>query len=104
AWADEHLPAHIRSGITRTIGWRQDSDFSLTDCESWQQLTAQWPESWRPEYVLVLLERTAIPNWLWTAPVPLVVLAIEHDCMWHHHRACLQTADLIFADALGRRL
>jgi tetratricopeptide (TPR) repeat protein len=103
-WAKPQLPDRIRSERCRTLGWSEASDVSLIGCDSWPQLMEKLPAGEWPEFVLTLAGHTTIPNWLWTAPVPIIALAIDPESHWHHQRACLPSCDHVFAHRAYRKV
>ena len=76
--------------LCRTFDFRQGADIFLNADDSWQTLLSRLGPDWQPDFLALLLQNRSIPEWLWDAPVPIIVLAGGWKLHWHRYRHCLQ--------------
>lgn len=53
----------------------------------------------RPDAVVVWPSYASVPSWVWSAPVPVVMLAADANLLWNGYRYLLPLADLVLTDA-----
>ncbi|MCE9562617.1 MAG: glycosyltransferase, partial [Planctomycetes bacterium] len=82
--------------LTRPVTAGRWTLFSAT-CPSWDHAVAQTPAI--PDAVLVSLGYNSAPAWVWSAPAPVVALAVDSNLLWHGYRHVLPHADLVLTDA-----
>src|SRR5262245_41844981 len=97
-YADEHLSVLRASGACRTFAADGQPEVTLTDRHSWEDVLAQLPADWRPDFVALYLPYTTIPNSLWEATVPLVGLAADWNLLWHSYRPWLPLCECVLTD------
>jgi GT2 family glycosyltransferase/tetratricopeptide (TPR) repeat protein len=100
AFADEYLLEPRRAGVCRTFG-PPGADVPLAPDDTWDGLLARLPDAWRPEFVALCLPSPFVPAFLWSAPVPLVGLAVDWDLHWDRYRRLLPLCEAALADAPG---
>jgi glycosyltransferase involved in cell wall biosynthesis/predicted Zn-dependent protease len=71
------------------------------DDSTWEQFAARLPSGWAPDFVALWLNYTVVPDFLWSAPVPLVGLAPDWNLLWHAQRRLLPRCDAVVSDAPG---
>ncbi len=64
-------------------------------------MAAQFPAGWRPDLVALWLNYTGVPDWVWSAPVPIVGLATDWNLLWHEYRQVLPFCDAVLTDEPG---
>src|SRR5262245_10372753 len=55
-------------------------------------------KSGSPDALLIWPSYASVPAWVWSAPVPIVVLAADSNLLWHEYRHLLPLADLTLTD------
>jgi glycosyltransferase involved in cell wall biosynthesis/predicted Zn-dependent protease len=75
-------------------------DLQVRPDDSWQTICERLPAGWQPDFIVLFLPYTTIPDCLWTAPVPLIGLAADWNLLWHSYSR-LRDCDLIFTDTAG---
>src|SRR5262245_66272106 len=88
---EENLRGHVEAGNCLPFG----------PADTWAPIEARLPAGWRPDFVVLDLHYTTVPPAVWTAPVPLVGLAIDWNLLWHYYRRCLPRCDLVLTDPAG---
>ncbi len=78
-----------------------NTDLAIGARASWEEVTRGFPGGWQPDFIVLYLPYTTIPQCLWSAPVPLVGLAADWTLLWHYFRWCLRKVDLVFTDKAG---
>jgi hypothetical protein len=68
---------------------------------TWESIQGQLPGDWRPDFVVLYLPYTTIPESLWSAPVPIIGLAADWNLLWHQLRWQLPRCDLALTDVAG---
>jgi predicted O-linked N-acetylglucosamine transferase (SPINDLY family) len=90
-----------QAGACRAFNAAASLDLPVTTADNWELVGRRLPDDWRPDVLVLDLDRTTVPAWLWTAPVPLVALAPDWRTQWHHYRQVLPLCDLVLTDAAG---
>lgn len=101
AFPAENLLQFRAAGDCLTFGASGKADISITSCASWSEFCARLPADWRPEFIALYLAYSGAPEWLWSAPLPLVGLAADWNFLWSHYRHCLRGLELILTDTTG---
>jgi glycosyltransferase involved in cell wall biosynthesis len=78
-----------------------DLDLTIDLTDSWEDICRRLPAGWRPDFIALNLGYRAIPPGLWSAPVPLVGLAIDWNLLWHQYRRALRRCELVLTDLPG---
>src|ERR1700722_443644 len=100
AFADQNLHQARASGECLTFG-PQGPDLVCQPDETWDKMQARLPKGWCPEFIVLWLPYTHIPEFLWSAPIPIVGLAADWNLLWHEYRQVLPRCDTVFTDAPG---
>jgi tetratricopeptide (TPR) repeat protein len=95
--ATTYLPTLPADGPFLTFG-REGAAVSVSAAASWEEICHRLPRAWQPEAVIVVLGPEAIPAGVWSAPVPVIALALNGSCRWHFYRAVLNRCDLVICD------
>jgi glycosyltransferase involved in cell wall biosynthesis/predicted Zn-dependent protease/predicted O-methyltransferase YrrM len=85
---DRFLQASVEAGHWKLFG---------AATPSWQAALDDWDEL--PDALLVNPAYASPPEWVWSVPVPVVLLAGDPNLLWHGYRHLLPLADLILTDA-----
>ena len=93
-FADTYLGGLRRDGSCLAFG-PTGVDLTVGPETCWDDLAAQLPAGWRPDLVTLWLNYTAVPDCLWSAPVPIVGLATDWNLLWHEYRQILPYCDAI---------
>jgi len=91
-------------GLCIFFGLQPFADVQMRPDDNWDSFSARLPSARMPEFVLLNLNRTTMPPWLWKSPLPLIGLADDWSLQWHNYRRILRWCDLVFADATGVEL
>src|SRR5262249_54218948 len=90
------------SGEFRAFGTEGNIDLTLDTTDSWGAIFAQLAaEGWQPDCIALWLPYTQLPEWLWSAPVPIIGLAADWNLLWQHYQAVLPRCDLVLTDVAG---
>src|SRR5436305_1841929 len=100
-FAEQHLDRARASGSCRTFHATEPADLTLRLQDSWEDVCRQFPADGPPGYVVLYLPYTTIPHCLWSAPVPVIGLALDWNLLWHGYRNQLGSCDLILTDTAG---
>jgi tetratricopeptide (TPR) repeat protein len=101
AYADDNLSTPRAAGNCLAFNSEGDLDLKIGWGDHWEDLSKQLPADWTPDFIALFLPFTAIPDSLWSAPVPLVGLAGDWHLLWHQYRFALPLCDLVFSDSRG---
>jgi glycosyltransferase involved in cell wall biosynthesis/Flp pilus assembly protein TadD len=93
-FADEFLRQPRCDGVCLCLG----ADVPVQPDDTWDAVAARLPEGWRPDRLVVWLASPGIPDWVWSAPVPVVGLASDWDLLAHYYRHTLPLCDAILAE------
>ncbi len=99
-WAAQHLPGRVRNGLCLPFDFRP-ADPAQEPPSSWEAVVARLPRSPAPEFLALNLAGSALPPWVWRAPLPIVGLLRDWDLDWHYHRLVVPHCDLVLTDAAG---
>ncbi len=77
------------------------TDLAIGPTDTWESVQARLPAGWQPDAIVLQLSYTTVPEWLWSAPVPLVAVAHDWTLLWHGYRRRLRGCELILTDSLG---
>jgi glycosyltransferase involved in cell wall biosynthesis/Flp pilus assembly protein TadD len=59
---------------SRCLVFGEDPLLSIASSSSWEDFARRFPAERQPEAVLLCLGLTSLPNWIWSAPLPIVGL------------------------------
>src|SRR5712664_3399158 len=90
AFAEQCLFGERASGACITFAVTGPADVVIGPGDSWDAVCARLPQAWRPDLVVLYLPYTRIPEWLWSAPVPIVGLAADWNLLYSNYRHCLR--------------
>jgi glycosyltransferase involved in cell wall biosynthesis len=90
-FVEENLRGHVEAGNCLPFG----------PGDTWAAIEARLPVGWRPDFVVLDLHYASVPPTFWSAPVPLVGLAIDWNLLWHYYRRHLPSCDLVLTDPAG---
>ncbi len=88
-------------GECRAFNADGDADLKIAPGDPWADAAARLPAGWSPDAVVLYLPYTAVPNCLWSAPIPLVGLAADWNLLWHGYRRVLPLCERVLTDAPG---
>jgi GT2 family glycosyltransferase/tetratricopeptide (TPR) repeat protein len=100
AFADQNLHTPRLAGDCLAFNHAGDADLVVRPGDSWEEVCSRLPDGWRPDFVVLYLAYTTIPDSLWSAPVPLVGLAADWNLQFHRFRT-LNRCDLLLSDTPG---
>jgi len=100
SFAEQNL-TFLNPGRTCITFGDDGSDLPLSNIDSWEALVNGLPPDWRPDFIALWLAYTQIPDWLWSAPVPIIGLAADWNLLWHQYREWLPSCDLVLTDTAG---
>ncbi len=100
-FVERNLLEHCATGNCLPFDSAGKLPFTITDADDWPTLIKRLPAGWRPDFVVLDLHYTTIPQCLWQAPVPLIGLATDWNWLWHAERRLLRHVDLILTDTQG---
>ena len=98
--ADTYLGELRRDGTCLTFG-PGGIDLTVGPGARWDDVAAQFPAGWRPDLIALWLNYTGVPDWAWSAPVPIVGLATDWNLLWHEYRQVLPFCDAVLTDEPG---
>src|SRR5438132_458437 len=101
AFADQCLHQVRKDGACLAFDAEGKTDLMIGPADSWGQVCARFPAGWQPEFIALWMPYTSIPACLWSAPAPVVGLALDWPLLWHYYRRRLRSCDLIFIDPPG---
>ncbi len=101
AFADQALRRQRRDGHCLAFDTRGGADRDIGPGDTWESVRARLPPDWAPDFVALYLPYRAVPECLWSAPVPLVGLAPDWNLLWHDYRRRLPRCELVLTDAPG---
>ncbi len=100
-FAKQNLAAQREAGACRAFNAEGDADLVIRSGDAWADVLARLPLDWLPDYVVLYLPYTTIPECLCSAPLPVVGLALDWRLLWHSYRRRLGDCDLVLADPEG---
>jgi glycosyltransferase involved in cell wall biosynthesis/tetratricopeptide (TPR) repeat protein len=100
-FAEQNLSGPRRTGSCLSFGTEPGLDVTVAPNDTWESVCNRLPGGWRPDIITLWLPYTDIPDWVCTAPIPVVGLAADWNLLWHHYRICLPRCDLVFTDEPG---
>jgi glycosyltransferase involved in cell wall biosynthesis/predicted Zn-dependent protease len=100
AFADQNLYRQRENAECIAFNETGSAGLALGAHDSWDALHQRLP-GWEPDFLILYLAYTTIPDWLWSAPVPIVGLAMDWNLLWSGYRRVLKRCDLILTDSLG---
>src|SRR5260370_41310525 len=92
-WTEANLRQQIESGACRIFGSNEDAPLTVGEADSWTQVCERLGPDWQPDFLVLELAYSTIPECLWSAPVPIVALAPDWNLLWHTYRHCLPLCD-----------
>jgi GT2 family glycosyltransferase/predicted Zn-dependent protease len=101
SFAEQNLAAQRAQGNCLCFGPDGTTDIMVRADDTWAKLMTRLPTGWRPDFVVLYLPYTSIPDWFWTAPIPLVGIATDWQLLWHYYRRRLRSCDLVLSDPAG---
>jgi hypothetical protein len=101
-FADQNLRLPRQRGYCLAFGPEPvAADLHVQAGDPWEAICGRLPVGWRPDFVALYLPYTIVPDCLWSAPVPLVGLALDWHLLFHHYRRRLPHVDAVLTDAPG---
>ena len=101
-FAEQNLGGERAAGNCLCFSTGPGTDLQIETADTWETVLAKLPAGWRPDFVAMYLQYTAIPPGLWRATVPIVGLAGDWNLQWHaYRRAALPFCDLVLTDTVG---
>jgi GT2 family glycosyltransferase/Flp pilus assembly protein TadD len=100
-FADQYRLEQRRQGDCLAFHTSESVDVKIGCGDSWDEVIANLPPDWRPDFLVLYLPYTAIPPSLWETPIPIVALAPDWNLLWHHYRHTLPLGDLVFTHTPG---
>jgi GT2 family glycosyltransferase/tetratricopeptide (TPR) repeat protein len=100
-FADQCLNRVRKEETCLTFDADGKTDLAIGPADSWGQVCGRFPAGWQPDFIALWLPYTSIPACLWSAPVPVVGLALDWPLLWHYYRRRLRSCDLTFIDPPG---
>ena len=100
AFADENLRRQRETAECIAFDHAAGAGLVIGPHDSWEELRQRLP-GWEPDFLALYLAYTTIPSWLWSAPVPIIGLAMDWNLLWSGYHHVLKKCDLIFTDSLG---
>jgi glycosyltransferase involved in cell wall biosynthesis/Flp pilus assembly protein TadD len=100
-FADQNLRRQRERGDCLTFDQAGAGGLAIGPNDSWETICSRLPAGWEPDFIVLYMAYTTVPQALWSAPVPLVGLAMDWNLLWHFNRRALGLCDLILADSLG---
>jgi glycosyltransferase involved in cell wall biosynthesis/predicted Zn-dependent protease len=101
AFSDHCLGIARQRGDCLSFGLAEGGDITVGLADPWEDVCSRFPPGWYPDFVALHLPYQLIPGSLWTAPVPVVGLAIDWNLLWHYYQHCLPACSLVLADTAG---
>ncbi len=98
-FAHSHLGPFIASGDCVTFDF--DGPLALRECNSWESFSARYPVGWEPDFLVLSLQYSCLPDWLLHSGLPVVGLAADWNLQWHHYRSLASFCDHILTDPRG---
>jgi glycosyltransferase involved in cell wall biosynthesis len=103
-FAEQHLWQHWPDGACKVFDFEPGVDVVVRPEQSWESLLQSLPSERRPDFLVLYPQYCTIPPWLFTAPVPIVMLAGDGNLLWHSYRHLATCCDLVLTDeATGER-
>jgi glycosyltransferase involved in cell wall biosynthesis/tetratricopeptide (TPR) repeat protein/predicted O-methyltransferase YrrM len=100
-YAQRNLAGPRRRGECLGFDLSGGADLTIAPSATWEDVCAQLPEGWRPDFVALDLHYRHVPQCLWSAPVPLVALAADWNLLWHYYRLRLPRCERVLTDTAG---
>jgi GT2 family glycosyltransferase/Flp pilus assembly protein TadD len=101
AFAELNLSRSRREGHCLAFDPEGKTDLEISAQDTWAKVCARFPSGWKPDFVALYLAYAHVPECLWSAPVPIVGLALDWPLLWHYYRRRLRSCDLVLTDAEG---
>ncbi len=70
-------PSARGPGERLTFGDAPSADLIVGADAAWPSVETRLPEGWRPDFLLIDLAAGEIPEWVWSAPLPVVGMALS---------------------------
>jgi FkbM family methyltransferase len=99
--ADQLLQIQHERGNCLTFNTQDGSDLTIGLTDTWADVSARLPSGFAPDFIALYLPYRIIPTCLWSAPLPIVGLAVDWNLLWHYYRRCLPLCDLVLTDTPG---
>lgn len=93
------LPRATRDCLTFDSTGQSDLRFGHED--SWSEVSARFPAGWKPDFIALFPSYSVIPAGIWEAPIPIVVLAVDWNLLWHQYREIVPHCELVLTDPAG---
>jgi glycosyltransferase involved in cell wall biosynthesis/Tfp pilus assembly protein PilF len=103
-FAREKLATFRKSGACRCFDTQPGADVVVRVSDTWEEVRAQFPPDWQPDYLAIFLQYRVIPSWVWAAPIPIIGVAGDWNLLWHHYRSLCRWCDAVVTDKVGAHL
>lgn len=100
-FAEQSLGRSRQSGQCLAFDQAGTTDLIVGPQDTWEAVCKRFPAGWQPDFIALSFQYTTISEGLWSAPVPLVGLAMDWNLLWHHGRRALGRCDLVLSDPHG---
>jgi GT2 family glycosyltransferase/Tfp pilus assembly protein PilF len=100
-FADQQLGRQRRAGDCLAFNEDATTDLAMASADTWEHLRQRLPGGWEPNFIVLWLAHTSIPQFVWSAPVPVIGLAVDWHLQWHYYRQRLRSCDLVLTDTAG---
>jgi glycosyltransferase involved in cell wall biosynthesis len=80
-----------------------ETDVKIGLGERWEDAARRFPRGWSPDFIALTPAYAVVPPAIWTAPVPIVVFAVDWNLLWHQYRALVPHCELVLTDGAGVR-
>jgi GT2 family glycosyltransferase/tetratricopeptide (TPR) repeat protein len=100
-FAEQNLRGERRADHCLAFNQAGGSDLVIGPGDTWDAVCTCLPPGWQPDFLVLQLAYSTIPECLWSAPVPRVCLAADWNLLWHYYRLRLRDCDLVLTDTAG---
>jgi GT2 family glycosyltransferase/tetratricopeptide (TPR) repeat protein len=101
SFADQNLSGLRECKTALAFNAEGTTDLTIQQGDSWAKVTTRFPSGWKPDFIALYLAYASVPECIWSAPIPIIGLALDWPLLWHYYRRRLRSCDLILTDAAG---